>query len=107
MRRHACVNGSFEWYVLNGHTRRHASKFFPTSAKAAAERARLQARLDLAKAKVLGRTEGRELMPLTMRPTGYRSGRSPDWLKFNNRAAGGFAERGPAARSRIRNVANR
>ena len=26
VRRHTCADGSFEWYVLNGHTRRRASK---------------------------------------------------------------------------------
>ena len=55
VRRHDCADGSFEWYVLNGHTRRRTSKFFPTRAKAAAERRKLQLRLDLAKAKVLRR----------------------------------------------------
>ena len=38
VRRHTGADGSFEWYVLNGHTRRRASKFFPTRAAAAAER---------------------------------------------------------------------
>ena len=42
--------------VLNGHTRRRASKFFPTRAAAAAERAKLQVKLDLAKEHVLRRT---------------------------------------------------
>ena len=56
VRRHDCADGSFEWYVLNGHTRRRTSKFFPTRAKAAAERRKLQLRLDLAKAKLLRRT---------------------------------------------------
>ena len=55
VRRHTGADGSFEWYVLNGHTRRRASKSFPTRAAAAAERTKLQARLDLAKAKVLRR----------------------------------------------------
>ena len=55
VRRHTSADGSFEWYILNGLTRRRASKFFPTRAKAAAERRKLQARLDLAKAKVLRR----------------------------------------------------
>jgi hypothetical protein len=55
VRRYTCADGSFEWYVLNGHTRRPASKFFPTRAQAAAERRKLQVRLDLAKAKVLRR----------------------------------------------------
>ena len=26
MRRHTCADGSFEWYVLNGHTRRRAKQ---------------------------------------------------------------------------------
>jgi hypothetical protein len=56
VRRHTCADGSFEWYVLNGHTRRRASKTFPTRAAAVAERAKLQVKLDLAKAKVLRRT---------------------------------------------------
>ena len=38
VRRHTGADGSFEWYVLNGHTRRRASKTFPTRAAAAAER---------------------------------------------------------------------
>ena len=41
VRRHTGADGSFEWYVLNGHTRRRASNFFPTRAAAAAERAKL------------------------------------------------------------------
>jgi hypothetical protein len=56
VRRHTGADGSFEWYVLNGHTRRRASKFFPTRAAAAAERAKLQVKLDLAKEQVLRRT---------------------------------------------------
>ena len=56
VRRHTGADGSFEWYVLNGHTRRRASKIFPTRAAAAAERKRLKARLDLAKEQVLRRT---------------------------------------------------
>jgi hypothetical protein len=56
VRRHDCADGSFEWYVLNGNTRRRTSKFFPTRAKAAAERRKLQLRLDLAKAKLVRRT---------------------------------------------------
>ena len=56
VRRHTCADGSFEWYVLNGHTRRRASKFFPTRAAAAAERKKLQVKLDLAKEQVLRRT---------------------------------------------------
>ena len=55
VRRYKCADGSFEWYVLNGHTRRRASKSFPTRAKAEAERAILQAKFDLAKALVLRR----------------------------------------------------
>ena len=54
---HTCADGSFEWYgVLNGHTRRPASKFFRTRAAAATERARLQVKLELAKEQVLKRT---------------------------------------------------
>ena len=57
VRRHTCADGSFEWYdVLNGHTRRPASKSFRTRAAAAAERARLQVKLELAKEQVLKRT---------------------------------------------------
>ena len=63
VRRHTGADGSFEWYVLNGHTRRRASKFFPTRAAAAAERAKLQVQLDLAKEQVLRRT------PKGARPT--------------------------------------
>jgi hypothetical protein len=33
VRRHTCTDGSFEWYVLNGHTLRRASKFFPPARK--------------------------------------------------------------------------
>jgi hypothetical protein len=55
VRRHTCADGSFEWYVLNGYTRRRTSKIFLTRAKAAAERRKLQVRHDLAKAKVLRR----------------------------------------------------
>ena len=56
VRRHPRANGPFEWYVLNGHARRRAGKPFPTRAEAEAERAKLQAKLDLAKAQVLRRT---------------------------------------------------
>jgi hypothetical protein len=56
VRWHTCADGSFEWYVLNGHTRRPASKLFRTRAAAAAERARLQVNLELAKEQVLKRT---------------------------------------------------
>jgi hypothetical protein len=56
VRRHTGADCSFEWYVLNGHTRRRASTSVPTRAAAAAEREKLQARLDLAKAKALRRT---------------------------------------------------
>jgi hypothetical protein len=59
-RQHTCADGSFEWYVLNGHTRRPASKFLPTRVQAAAERRKLQVRLDLAKATVLRRKPGSE-----------------------------------------------
>jgi hypothetical protein len=54
VRRSTCADGSFEWYVLNGHTRRRASKTFPTREAAAAERDKLQANLDSGKAKPLG-----------------------------------------------------
>jgi hypothetical protein len=53
VRRQTCADGSFEWYVLNGHTRRHASGTFKTKALAEARRAKLQATIDLAKAKLL------------------------------------------------------
>ena len=56
VRRHTCADGSFEWYVLNGLTRRPASKLFRTRAAAAAERARLQVKLELAKEQFLKRT---------------------------------------------------
>ena len=56
VRRHTCADGSYEWYVLNGHTRRRASKLFPTRAAAVAERKKLQAKLELAKEQVLKRT---------------------------------------------------
>jgi hypothetical protein len=42
--------------VLNGHTRRRASKLFRTRAAVAAERARLQVKLELAREQVLKRT---------------------------------------------------
>jgi hypothetical protein len=38
VRRHTCADGSFEWYVRNGHTLRRVGKPFPTRAKAEAER---------------------------------------------------------------------
>ena len=50
VRRHTCVDGSFEWYVLNGHTRRRASKTFKSKTAAEARRAELQAKLDLVSA---------------------------------------------------------
>src|SRR3954470_7920818 len=53
VRRHTGADGSFEWYVLNGHTRRRASKLFRTRAAAAAARRKLQAKRDIAQAKVL------------------------------------------------------
>jgi hypothetical protein len=37
VRRYKCPDGSFEWYVLNGHTARRVSKSFPTRAKAEAK----------------------------------------------------------------------
>jgi hypothetical protein len=55
VRRHTCADG-FEWYVLNGHIRQPASKLFRTRAAAAAERTRLQVKLELAKEQVLKRT---------------------------------------------------
>jgi hypothetical protein len=63
VRRYKCADGSFEWYVLNGHTRRRVSKSFPTRAKAEAERALLQAKLDLARRK----SSGDVLMPPTIK----------------------------------------
>ena len=70
VRRHTCADGSFEWYVLNGHTRRPASKLFRTRAAAAAERARLQVKLELAKEQVLKRTRDADRPPkyCTSRP---------------------------------------
>jgi hypothetical protein len=38
LRRHTGADGSFEWYVLNGHTRRRASNFFRRERRPAAER---------------------------------------------------------------------
>jgi hypothetical protein len=55
VRRQTCADGSFEWYVLNGHTRRCASRSFRSRAAAAAEREKLQAKLDQGKAKALRR----------------------------------------------------
>ena len=52
VRRHTCADGSFEWYVLNGHTRRHASNFFATRPAAVAERRKL-GKVDLPNPKVL------------------------------------------------------
>jgi hypothetical protein len=46
-----CADGSFEWYVLNGHTGRRASETFKTKAAAEARRSKLQANIDLAKVK--------------------------------------------------------
>ena len=47
VRRHTRgADGSFEWYVLNRHTRRRASKNFENSAAAEARRAQLQATFD-------------------------------------------------------------
>ena len=56
VRRHTCADGAFEWYVMNGHTRRRAGKHFPTRAAAVAERAKLQVKFELAKEQVLKRT---------------------------------------------------
>jgi hypothetical protein len=52
VRRQTCAVGSFEWYVPNGHTRRRARGTFKTKAAAETRRVKLQAKLDLAKAKV-------------------------------------------------------
>ena len=71
VRRHTGADGSFEWYVLNGHTRRRASKFFPTRAAAAAERAKLQVKLDLAQEQVLRR------MPKGAGPTQAHKNNAP------------------------------
>jgi hypothetical protein len=54
VRRQTCADGSFGWYVLNGHTLRRAGKPFPTRAEAEAERAKLQTKLDLARRKSSG-----------------------------------------------------
>ena len=70
VRRHTCADGSFEWYVLNGHTRPRASKFFPTRAAAAAEREKLQVKLDLAKEQVLRRTPKGSAVKPTMAGAG-------------------------------------
>jgi hypothetical protein len=70
VRRHMGADGSFEWYVLNGHTRRRASRTFPTRAGAAAERERLQVGLDLAKAKMLRRTPKADPGARTRKRTG-------------------------------------
>jgi hypothetical protein len=75
VRRHTCADGSFEWYVLNGHTRRRASKFFPTRAAAAAERKKLQVKLDLAKEQVLRRTPKGSAVKPTRAERGGHSGR--------------------------------
>ena len=65
VRRHTGADGAFEWYVLNSHTRRRASKTFPTRAAAVAERAKLQVKLDLAKEQVLRRTPKGSAVKLT------------------------------------------
>ena len=54
VRRHTFADGAFEWYVMNGHTRRRASKHFLTRAAAVAERAKLQVKLELAKEQYAG-----------------------------------------------------
>ena len=78
VRRHTCADGSFEWYVLNGHTRRRASKFFPTRAAAAAERKKLQVKLDLAKEQVLRRTpKGSAVKPTRAEQGGGRQPTRP------------------------------
>jgi hypothetical protein len=56
VRRHTCADGSFEWYVLKWPYPAARGKLFRTRAAAAAERARLQVKLELAKEQVLKRT---------------------------------------------------
>jgi hypothetical protein len=46
VRRRIGVDGSFEWYVLNGHTRRPVKGTYKTRAAAEVRRARLQAKHD-------------------------------------------------------------
>ena len=76
VRRHTGADGSFEWYVLNGHTRRRASKTFPTRAAAAAERRKLQVKLDLAKEQILRRRPKAATRPQKYRTSGPRSVRA-------------------------------
>ena len=56
VRRHTCADGSFHGTSSMAIPRRPASKLFRTRAAAAAERARLQVKLKLAKEQVLKRT---------------------------------------------------
>ena len=70
VRRHTCADGSFEWYVLNGHTGRRASKFFPTRAAAAAEREEVAGKLDLAK----GKSSGEPRKPTGAERGGHQAG---------------------------------
>jgi bifunctional non-homologous end joining protein LigD len=46
VRRHTREDGSSEWYVLNGHTRRRVTGTFKTQAAAEAQRAKLQTKHD-------------------------------------------------------------
>jgi hypothetical protein len=46
VRRHTREDGSSEWYVLNGHTRRPVKGTFKTQAAAEAQRAKLQTKHD-------------------------------------------------------------
>jgi hypothetical protein len=57
VRQHAHADGSFEWYVLNGHTQRRASRIFKTRAEAEARRAKLQTVHDAAKVRVISRDD--------------------------------------------------
>jgi hypothetical protein len=57
VRQHTRADGSFEWYVLNGHTQRRASRTFKTRVAAEARRAKLQAVHDAAKVRVIRRDD--------------------------------------------------
>jgi hypothetical protein len=46
VRRHTRADGSFKWYVLNGHTRRAVNGTFKTRAAAEVRRRILQAKHD-------------------------------------------------------------
>ena len=58
VRRHTGADGSFEWYVLNGHTRRRASNPFRRERRLQRSGEKLQVKLDLAKAKAQANAEG-------------------------------------------------